>query len=1331
MYNYLNSFPFHENEALLSGCQCPSQGFDPPSFKLYSESDRLPTFALRLPPLGEEPDLTYAKECIRIKTCKGVTVASVTMEQAGVKLLKDSNSYYLIYDGSRIPDIKLECGECYRLKIAGYFSEPFYITNTPQEKLRIEFSNKFQLGDVPYQAEFTQALLVDGEICSLDAELFENRKSENNGKETISYQRLTYRKGMSIHSAPDYIAQLIGAAGIHDTFTVFHKGEEITTLKKRVKSDLVQNGCCDYDIEVNLPLRDIEIIGGNCQTDVDTTLTEVEIPDDLPDSCTIDEDWIATDEVLCLKIGEVPPPIAPPITPVGTPPVVPACPPNGFELGSQSFTTDCTNPWIKEGVKYKRKVTKTTANGTCGSTTSDFFYDVCVDLPADNGSVVLTNIKCTTVAEPEGETSVKPNWLNKLAFTHDVNTNEFTLYWDATENASSRIVAKSGTQPAGNGWDSTTWQDGTAAVGGYTELARYNPVTIGQGGILRVTEYRIYIRRNSNPGVVYYKDFTTQNVSNPFPPTDIVLSNPDLPNCQLGPFLDIVFSANETESTFRFNAQEVERFDVRIREGASIVRNAEMVYFPKASDFDKVEAAKPNPLIQFFYNNSPTFVYQQLAPGVNRTIEIEGSSCKSEQISSLPFNILGTALQFNTGYPRYVNAGSDVNIEIRINKSESQLTVVRDLDTNTVLYNNAYGFTSGVSLVIADVTPGHNFKIDVGSLTANLFIPPPVEAGEAFPIILSHAMPIHIQIEITGSSMNWVFNDRSTYGVNDPYEFTYRIGGEVLRQSTPLTNYQWRSNCPVRIIKAVIKKSAAGLWQWADANGITLDDTVSPGFTYNESVVYVNLIFQGGESDFVNPILPGMNPSQGQVQYMDIAPDCVLPHGHGWIIQKGIYTLDDILEKGATNIPNGQLPWDTSIADVIQMENDGLSYSDVPLNNVLLGLPRNESIPETFISNPPGQGWPYTYNPQVYPNGPLTESESIAAANQTGAVHHAMHVGESEEGWPAISSHWPMWRWFYAQVKQLKINRFTARGIAHWTCHNYFTIGTPPVWTLGGMGKAAQKTAFNRPFADWEFTQFSPGGTLVDTDMICQAVYLGAPDKESAVYASVYFMEVARKAGKKGCMFYAEVHEWRPNNHGSVPYPDGIFYRQGKVPVDPSDTINYSFLGHVHGHVTIHWAAKPKVDNRFMDPNWNYGDIFFANGSSEPSAMPYYQYMEAGRRYFGYNGMEDIFNMGVLLFAQTFAQVEGGVSRFLKFRIDGGSWITPSNNQMDDLIDAFYDKRGYVYSREKDGLLAFYYVNQYGAGTQHILEVQNPHNSSIVWSGRVSANMVHVKMINL
>ena len=402
MENYLHALPFHKDANNLSSCKCKKQGFDPPSFKLYTLEDRLPTFVLKLPPIGANPDITYAKECVYIRSCDGKTVASITMEDAGISIKKDLVSYYIIYDGRKIPGLKMECGGCFQIKFLNNYSEVFWVTATPSEKVTLEFSNKGELGNAPYQVQggLTQKVMLDGEICAMEAELFESRKSETNGKETVTFQRMTNRKGLQIFNAPDFIQQLISSARLHETFKVSQHGDEYLSLPKRSSVSSTENGCCDYDLNVVIPYKEINISGGVCQTDSASQLVDVEIPDDLPDSCSVDNDFEPTDTTLCLRLGELPPPVDPPIAPVGTPPL-PPCRPTGSVISTVTQTVTCENAYVNDGKRYRKMTRQVIADGNCGEIQQVTYSDIC------EGTVThtLEGITCgdNPTCEPDGK----------------------------------------------------------------------------------------------------------------------------------------------------------------------------------------------------------------------------------------------------------------------------------------------------------------------------------------------------------------------------------------------------------------------------------------------------------------------------------------------------------------------------------------------------------------------------------------------------------------------------------------------------------------------------------------------------------------------------------------------------------------------------------------------------------------------------------------------------------------------------------------------------------------------------------------------------------------
>lgn len=400
MNHLLAAFPFRENQNALSVCECAGQGWDPVSFKMYSEVNRFPVFSLRLPIIGQNPDLAYANECVRVFTCEGGDVGSFSVEDAGIELKKDESAYYMLYRGTAVPGLKLVADQCYKLRIGNYYSETFYATADIQSKLKLTLSNPgLILGDVPYQAPgFEQIVYLDGEICSLPADIFETRKQEESGKDTITYQKLTSRKGVYIYNFPSYIAELLDALPMHQNVTVSQGNQIYKALTKKAKASITQNNCCDYDAEIVIPVRETEVAGGSCAPNSAGTLQDVEIPDGLPDSCEVDGDFEPTEETLCLPFGQVPPSLEPPITtPVGTPPVGNPCPPQGFINSSKTDIQTCDNPFITAGGRFKKRITRVVADGNCGQVTQLTYEDSC---DVTGVGHTISEISCDTETPP-------------------------------------------------------------------------------------------------------------------------------------------------------------------------------------------------------------------------------------------------------------------------------------------------------------------------------------------------------------------------------------------------------------------------------------------------------------------------------------------------------------------------------------------------------------------------------------------------------------------------------------------------------------------------------------------------------------------------------------------------------------------------------------------------------------------------------------------------------------------------------------------------------------------------------------------------------------------
>lgn len=110
--------------------------------------------------------------------------------------------------------------------------------------------------------------------------------------------------------------------------------------------------------------------------------------------------------------------------------------------------------------------------------------------------------------------------------------------------------------------------------------------------------------------------------------------------------------------------------------------------------------------------------------------------------------------------------------------------------------------------------------------------------------LLDSGYPLHLNMDWSGTSGNWVGQDLSTVTAPPGYKIRYYIGSEIIITSTPLVNYSWQSNNMITIQKALIKDDVNDLYFWGLNSGDPLrrpDD----GFTMsgNTSFAFQSWIF--------------------------------------------------------------------------------------------------------------------------------------------------------------------------------------------------------------------------------------------------------------------------------------------------------------------------------------------------------------------------------------------------------------------------------------------------------------------------------------------------------
>ena len=573
--------------------------------------------------------------------------------------------------------------------------------------------------------------------------------------------------------------------------------------------------------------------------------------------------------------------------------------------------------------------------------------------------------------------------------------------------------------------------------------------------------------------------------------------------------------------------------------------------------------------------------------------------------------------------------------------------------------------------------------------------------------------------------------DNTANSLQPNYKYHYVIGSTVVTQSTPLKDFPYARNNGFRVVKFNKKDGVQSMNEWPGQG-----ETPEPGgyykadagqsFVYNVSAAVETGFYTGSQSGFINHIPANYNPALEMPQWADIMPDLKLPKGHMFVLSRSDWPIDQMFRKGVTHIRHHEIPrpnGDETLA--FQMRLAGETYNDVPISTTIFG---------------------------GIPNNPSDEQVKQMIARH--AYPDALWIGETMEQSHAID---PSKRWLYEFNKGITENQkknFLDKGIPAYHCFNYFQFW-PESYHLGQVSAERSKAMFRMPLAELPYTNFSPGAPLSPTNLIVEAVYLGAPDiQQTQAFDLAYRLSLIKHMGYEAGVFLAGEHEWRPNNMFLAVYPDGKFYGKGKIPLDPNTLITSTFFSQVFGKVFVQWGGTGKLNegrilNRFtfeptywLKNGWTDYRTSTANpnydgcqGCKNGDVFPYqttidFPHMRTGGiGYYGYNGGTDLCRFALQVYADTWGQLDDGERQFLSYRIDGGDWIEVTNFEVDDIIESRHKSIGITYSIRKNGRIAWFYVNPFADTVWHDLEVKFP-NGRVV-KNRVAGNGIHAKIENL
>ena len=447
--------------------------------------------------------------------------------------------------------------------------------------------------------------------------------------------------------------------------------------------------------------------------------------------------------------------------------------------------------------------------------------------------------------------------------------------------------------------------------------------------------------------------------------------------------------------------------------------------------------------------------------------------------------------------------------------------------------------------------------------------------------------------------------------------------------------------------------------------------------------------------------------------FMDVLPPVEPDPDFLWVAPRAESTLQQLTDVGVTHFTKGDMiqpGWTDE--QVIAFRSQGYGYDDVPTTNVQFSLPDHGPANEEWLS-PPGVGivWPLIWNKRFFNTPPgATEPMSYDEGYQKGLMYnteHTIFVGQNSENIYAVGTHWPFVRgWCDAWVPRMKERWAGKKILMAW---NYFT-GLGP--NIKDISQAAAKQLFFSPLSSWPGSPMLPGGTLELMNAYCLPIYLSSPDEVNHIPYDIIFNHYIEKKTEKHCIVFEQCfHEWLPNVHAEWRIPEGKFYQRSKMHVSPNISYSTGLLGRIFLSAFIPFMFSGKRTNPHykVDRQWHQEGLWVPNGNGETetadlNSCPAWGTPGTIENLPGYQAENDLGYSGYL-YNRTFRLTKGGEDEWCEFRVDGGNWIPMENNWANDIVDAYHEGTGYVFSRRKDGLVSFLVQNPKAPdGLAHLYE---------------------------
>lgn len=469
------------------------------------------------------------------------------------------------------------------------------------------------------------------------------------------------------------------------------------------------------------------------------------------------------------------------------------------------------------------------------------------------------------------------------------------------------------------------------------------------------------------------------------------------------------------------------------------------------------------------------------------------------------------------------------------------------------------------------------------------------------------------------------------------------------------------------------------------------------------------------EPDNFNPLLQVMS-------WADILPTFNLPAGKEFVLGKGPdWTHDKVLSRGMTCLQHNDVSGISEIT-LNSLKDAGKIYHSVPITPELFGI--GASGPNEWVGT-----FPDMYNRLYWPSGLPTYEQAFEIGNNCD-ISHRVTVGETMENTHYTNPRGQHFNGYYERKSQRMDEKW---GPGNWLmAHDYLFINMGPDWHY--ITEAQAKDIFRNPtsVANYDYTT----GSLKRINLFCAGGYLAGPDRDNR-----YVFDLALKSrmydllGKKCVLYWDPEREWMPNMKTAQRAPEGVLYKEGKMPTPPTITAGLVIAGLHFGAGFIGWNSMGKIINKIWSTYWMEqlfnGSFYVKNNETLERGWQEWPYLSGNMSYtfVSWASAVNIAAFAAKAYADTFGQVAGGTIKPAKYKINNNAWYNPFNTYQDDLCYAKYNSAPIVETQMVAGKEAVLYLEPTANNQKKMVTVEG--QTGVQHTFEVCGNIPHVGVANI